>query len=76
MGMLTVLPAFRRQGVATALMRELIRRLLESGRIPYTHVHTDNGQSMRLHEKLGFVRAENTVTWLCKHDAYTDSRLY
>ena len=75
MGMLTVLPAYRRQGVATALMRELIRRLLEDGRIPYTHVHTDNVQSMKLHEKLGFVPAEEPVIWLCKHDAYTDSRL-
>lgn len=75
MGMLTVLPAYRRQGVATALMLELVRRLMESGRIPYTHVHTDNAESMRLHEKLGFVRSEEPVTWLCKHDAYTDSRL-
>ena len=76
MGMLTVLPEYRRQGVATALMLELVRRLMEMGRTPYTHVHIDNVLSMKLHEKLGFVRSEEPVTWLCKHDAYTDSRLY
>ncbi len=75
MGMLTVLPAYRRQGVATALMLHLAGQLMERGRTPYTHVHTDNVLSMKLHENLGFVRSEQPVTWLCKHDAYTDSRL-
>ncbi len=74
-GMLTVLPEYRRQGVATALVLELARRLMDAGRVPYTHVHTTNAASMALQEKLGFVRSEHTVTWLCKHDAYTDTRL-
>lgn len=74
-GMLTVLPEYRRQGVATALVLELVRRLLERQRVPYTHVHINNEVSMALQEKLGFVRAEKPVTWLCKHDAYTDTRL-
>ena len=74
-GMLTVLPEYRRQGVATALMLELVQRLLDMDRVPYTHVRTSNAVSMALQEKLGFVRAEKPVIWLCKHDAYTDTRL-
>ena len=74
-GMLTVLPEYRRQGVATALVMELVRRLMTAGRIPYTHVYPTNATSMAMQEKLGFVRSSHTVTWLCKHNAYTDSRL-
>ena len=74
-GMLKVLPEYRRQGVASALVLELTRRLMLAGRIPYTHVYPTNEVSMALQEKLGFIRAQHTVTWLCKHDAYTDSRL-
>lgn len=74
-GMLSVLPEYRRQGVATALLYELVRRLEAAGRIPYTHVYPTNAVSMALQEGLGFVRAPHTVTWLCKHDAYTDTRL-
>ncbi len=74
-GMLNILPEYRRQGLATALLLELVRRLMLAGRVPYTHVYSSNVVSMALQEKLGFVRAEHAVTWLCKHDAYTNSRL-
>ena len=74
-GMLTVLPAYRRQGVASALLLSLVRRQLLAGHVPYTHVHPDNIISMALQEKLGFIRAEETAVWLCKHDAYYRARL-
>lgn len=74
-GMLHVLPAYRRRGVATALMGEMVRRLLLMGRIPYTHVYPTNTTSMALQESLGFVRSEETVTWLCKHNAYRSAYL-
>ncbi len=74
-GMLHVLEEYRHQGVATALLSELVRRLLLMGRIPYTHVYPDNHVSMALQEKLGFVRSPETVTWLCKHEAYINERL-
>lgn len=58
---LCVLPAYRRLGVATALVKHVLEhakpgmsfagRVIESVRI---HVHTDNGAARLLYESLGF----------------------
>lgn len=75
LGMLEILPEYRRQGIASALVLSLTRRLLERGRVPYCHVYPSNTVSAALHESLGFTAAPRQVVWLCKHDAYTESRL-
>ena len=64
MGLLEVLPAFRRQGVGESLERFLIARELEQGNLPYCHVFTDNRASLALQRKLGLTLAEGTVIWL------------
>lgn len=64
MGLLEVLPAWRRQGVGEKLERFLIARELEQGNLPYCHVFTDNHVSLALQRKLGLTLAEGSVIWL------------
>ena len=64
MGLLEVLPSFRRQGVGERLERFLIARELEQGNLPYCHVFTDNHVSLALQRKLGLTLAEGSVIWL------------
>ena len=64
MGLLEVLPSFRRQGVGERLERFLIARELEQGNLPYCHVFTDNQASLALQQKLGLTLAEGSVIWL------------
>lgn len=66
MGLLEVLPAWRRQGVGEGLERFLIARELEQGFVPYCQVFTDNQASLALQQKLGLTLAEGTVIWLRK----------
>jgi tRNA (guanine37-N1)-methyltransferase len=64
MGLLEVLPSFRRQGVGESLERFLIAREVERGNLPYCHVFTDNHVSLALQRKLGLTLAEGSVIWL------------
>ena len=64
MGLLEVLPAWRRRGVGESLERFLIAREVERGNLPYCHVFTDNQASLALQQKLGLTLAEGSVIWL------------
>ena len=64
MGMLEVLPDYRRQGWGERLERALIAKLLKMGELPYGHVVVGNESSMRLQEKLGFVECSDKVYWM------------
>lgn len=64
MGLLEVLPAWRRQGVGESLERFMIARELEQGFTPYCQVFPDNRASLALQRKLGLRLAEGTVIWL------------
>ena len=64
MGLLEVLPSWRRQGVGESLERFLIAREVERGNLPYCHVFTDNQASLALQQKLGLTLAEGSVIWL------------
>ena len=64
MGLLEVLPAWRRKGVGESLERFLIARELERGFIPFCHVVSDNQASLALQRKLGLSLAEGAVIWL------------
>ena len=68
MGMLYILPEYRRRGWGERLERALIARLLTMGELPYGQVFTNNETSMRLQEKLGFVRCSDKVFWMWKGD--------
>jgi tRNA (guanine37-N1)-methyltransferase len=66
MGLLEVLPGWRRQGVASALESFLIARELRQGNRPYCQVFSDNAASLALQKKLGLQPADGLVIWLRK----------
>ncbi|MBQ6272779.1 MAG: GNAT family N-acetyltransferase [Oscillospiraceae bacterium] len=66
MGLLEVLPAWRRQGIAQTLESFLIARELAAGNRPYCQVFPDNAASLALQEKLGLRLAKGSILWLRK----------
>lgn len=64
MGMLHILPEYRRQGWGERLERALIAKILAMGELPYGQVYVGNDASLRLQEKLGFVRCSDKVYWM------------
>lgn len=66
MGMLTVLPAYRRQGLAAALESFLIHKTLQKGYTPYCQMEEGNEPSLKLQEKLGLYVAREKVWWYKK----------
>jgi GNAT superfamily N-acetyltransferase len=63
-GLLEVLPAYRRKGYGYRLEAFLINHILEAGRIPFCQVVTDNASSLALQRKLGMKISGQTTTWL------------
>ena len=64
MGILEVFEEFRRQGIAEALERHLINRILEKGWVPFCQIFTDNEASVKLQQKLGLRIVRDTVYWI------------
>lgn len=64
MGMLEVLPPYRRQGVARQLTSWLCARQLSLGRIPFSQFTVENTASQALHERMGFSLSRDLVYWL------------
>lgn len=64
MGMMEVLPAYRRLGWGEKMERAVIKIVLSEGDLPYGHVVIGNTASQQMQEKLGFIRCSETVTWL------------
>jgi len=63
-GMLEVLPAWRRRHIGEELEKAYINLLLDQGRIPYCHVDTANTASLALQEKLGMSWGKDVIHWL------------
>jgi len=58
-------PEFRGQGLATALVRRVVRGFIERGDTPFLHSYAANAGAVALYEALGFrVRAPMTFTIL------------
>ena len=58
-------PEFRGQGLATALVRRVVRGFIERGDTPFLHCYAGNAEAVALYEALGFrVRAPMTFTIL------------
>ena len=64
MGMLEVLPPFRRRGMGEALEAWLIAWLLERGRVPFCQIFDGNEASLRLQKKLGLKLASGKLYWI------------
>ena len=65
-GLLYVLPQHRRKGYAAELEKEMIRRHLSKGFIPFGQVEKTNEASMCLQESIGMTKSDNTVFWMWK----------
>lgn len=63
-GMLEVLPAYRRRGVGEALLRGAVRLALERGQYAFGQVFTDNQASLALQRKVGMTVSKDTLYWL------------
>lgn len=64
MGMLEVLPQFRRRGYGLALEQYLINDYLKSNRIPFCHILETNDASINLQKSMGFWLSEKKLCWL------------
>lgn len=65
-GMLEVLPQYRRMHIALALETYIMNYALERGMIPYGQIIWDNIVSAKLQEKIGLFRSESMIYWM--HD--------
>ena len=63
-GLLYILPEYRRMGLAEKLGRFYINLEHSRGHTPYGQIFVGNWASRRLQEKMGLEFAEKTVTWL------------
>lgn len=64
MGILEVLPDFRRRGLAYSLEAALINHQLMQGFVPHAHILANNKPSILLQEKLGLSFSDKTLSWL------------
>ena len=67
MGLLEILPEYRRLGLAYALEAHLINHLLSQGRVPFCQVAIANDASIRLQQKLGLAISDQVIYWLGYH---------
>jgi len=63
-GLLEVLPEYRRQGFGTVLLSYEVNRFLQQGKLPFSQLVPQNEASLRLHRRLGFCVGDRQVTWL------------
>ena len=64
MGILQVVPNYRRRGIAYSLEAALINRMIGLGYVPHAHISTSNRASVQLQEKLGMSFSDKSITWL------------
>ncbi len=64
MGLLEVLPEYRRQGIAVVLETFLANRFLAEGRVPFAQIIAGNTASLKLQQKLDFTVSEQAICWL------------
>lgn len=63
-GLLEVLPEYRRKGYGYKLEAFLINRFLQLGETPFCQVKTDNAKSLALQRKIGMDISGRTTTWI------------
>lgn len=64
MGMLNIIPPFRRKGYAQALESWLCSYIMDRGQVPYGEIVTTNAASLALHAKTGFHTEKMPSAWL------------
>ena len=64
MGILEVLPQYRKNGIGALLQKHAANLALQQSRIPYGQVKVNNEKSIKLQKKLGFELSSEVVYWL------------
>ena len=67
-GLLEVLPQYRRRGVATLLQTYMTNLELSRGHVPYGQVFEDNQPSLALQQRLGYRRSAGRIYWASAHN--------
>lgn len=67
-GLLEVLPQYRRRGLATLLQSYMIGLELSRGRVPYGQVFDGNDASLALQQSLGMSRSMGLLYWAVRDD--------
>lgn len=62
-GFVEVLEQYRRMKIGSMLETTLIANLLKNKEIVYLQVECNNFGSMKFHEKLGFKKADDIISW-------------
>lgn len=65
-GMLEVLPAWRRRGLGELLLRAGGKPALERGALPFAQVIEDNAPSLDLQQKAGLTLSGTRMFWLMR----------
>ncbi len=63
-GLLEVLPKFRRKGIGRALETQMVKRLWSLNRRAFGNIAQDNTLSRTVHEKIGLPISKEPVYWL------------
>ena len=63
-GMLEILPQFRRRGLGEQLEGYKTNQHLQAGFVPFGQIAVGNTPSLKLQRKLGYTISEDTITWL------------
>ena len=64
MGLLEVHPEYRRRQIGLSLLVHMMHVQHDAGKWIVSQIKTDNTVSFQLHEKLGFQKGKETITWL------------
>ena len=68
-GLLEVLPPYRRRGLGEVLLLGAVRLALERGQYAFGQVLVDNGPSLALQKKAGLTVSEDTLYWLFRPES-------
>lgn len=63
-GMVEVLPEYRRRGIAEVLEAHIANQMLARGYVPYAQIVVSNKPSLALQQKLNFTISEQKLWWL------------
>lgn len=65
-GLLEVIPQYRKRGIGKALMARVINRAMKENRIVFSHVVLGNDVSLAFHKSIGFTKIDSEVCWIFK----------
>lgn len=65
-GLLEVLPEYRKHGIGSSLLKRMIVKQVKEGRIPFSEIFEHNHTSMKLVKRVGMELSGNTAIWCCK----------